>query len=73
MSFCNLIIKRCISTTSVNCGKRNFKKFMIYNKRGSKIFKEQQKVNPDPDIPIYSMLIYFTQSTICIYNKLKYK
>lgn len=56
MSVCNLIIKRCISTTAVNNGKRNFRKFMIYNKRGSRIFKEQQKENPDPDIPIYSML-----------------
>lgn len=58
MSFCNLIIKRGISTTVVNNGKRNFRKFMLYNKRGTRIFKEQQKINPDPDIPIDSMLPY---------------
>ncbi|ENN83301.1 hypothetical protein YQE_00340, partial [Dendroctonus ponderosae] len=41
MSF-NLIVKRCISTTSVNYGKRNFKKFPLFNKRGSRQFKEAQ-------------------------------
>lgn len=52
MSGVSLIIKRTISTTNVNFGKRNFKKFLLYNKRGSRNFKEQQKTNPDPAIPI---------------------
>ncbi|KAI4471676.1 mitochondrial ribosomal protein l41 [Holotrichia oblita] len=48
----NLIIKRGICTSAVRQGKRNFKKFSLHNKRGSRIFKEQQSKNPDPDIPI---------------------
>ncbi|GJQ81512.1 hypothetical protein Trydic_g14665 [Trypoxylus dichotomus] len=54
MSFSNLnlIIKRGISTTAVREGKRNFKKFSLYNKRGTRLFKQQQTENPDPDIPI---------------------
>lgn len=60
MSCCNLFIKRCISLSAVNNGKRNFKKFMLYNKRGTKDFKEQQKTNPDPDIPIYSRFLLYS-------------
>lgn len=37
---------RSISTTSVLEGKRNFRKFLLYNKRGSRSFKEQQRVAP---------------------------
>lgn len=48
------IISRSISTTSVRNGKRNFKKFSLYNKRGTRIFKKQQAENPDPEIPIQS-------------------
>ncbi|KAJ8955657.1 hypothetical protein NQ314_006854 [Rhamnusium bicolor] len=33
--------------------KRNFRKFPIYNKRGTRIFKQQQRENPDPDVPIH--------------------
>lgn len=55
----NLIIKRGISTSAVREGKRNFKKFLLYNKRGSRIFKEQQRQNPDPDIPIDSNTTLF--------------
>lgn len=57
MSFCNLIIRRQISTTAIREGKRNFKKFSLYNKRGTRAFKQQQTENPDPDLPI--------DSTIC--------
>ncbi|XP_026481010.1 39S ribosomal protein L41, mitochondrial [Ctenocephalides felis] len=46
------ICKRGISTTSPVYGKRNFRKFLLYNKRGSRIFKKQQIENPDPDVPI---------------------
>ena len=54
MSMCNLIIKRAISTTAARLGKRNFKKFSLYNKRGTKLFKQQQMASPDPEIPIDS-------------------
>ncbi|XP_066147689.1 large ribosomal subunit protein mL41 [Euwallacea fornicatus] len=46
----NLIIKRFISSTPVNYGKRNFKKFQLFNKRGSRTFKKQQSENRDPDL-----------------------
>ncbi|KAF7287196.1 mitochondrial ribosomal protein L41 [Rhynchophorus ferrugineus] len=53
MSF-NLIIKRSISTTATNFGKRNFRKFQLFNKRGSRQFKRQQAEKPDPDVPIHT-------------------
>ncbi|KAF2905820.1 hypothetical protein ILUMI_00356 [Ignelater luminosus] len=51
MSFVNVIAKRGISTTAICYGKRNFKKFPLYGKRGSRIFKQQQHENPDPELP----------------------
>ncbi|EZA47493.1 hypothetical protein DMN91_005063 [Ooceraea biroi] len=47
-----MILQRGIATSCVCHGKRNFRKFLLYNKRGSRAFKEQQAKNPDPDIPI---------------------
>nr|SVE94621.1 EOG090X0IZW [Simocephalus serrulatus] len=44
---------RGISTSSCACGKRNFKKFPVYNKRGTKEFKARQAKNPHPDVPIH--------------------
>ncbi|KAL5285959.1 hypothetical protein ACFFRR_007570 [Megaselia abdita] len=38
--------RRSISTTSVLEGKRNFRKFLLYNKRGTRDFKERQRINP---------------------------
>uniref|UniRef100_A0A8W7PL56 39S ribosomal protein L41, mitochondrial n=1 Tax=Anopheles coluzzii TaxID=1518534 RepID=A0A8W7PL56_ANOCL len=48
------IIKRGISTTASLSGKKNFRKFLLYNKRGTRIFKQQRAANPDlyPDMPI---------------------
>lgn len=46
------VIKRTISTSSPLAGKRNFRKFLLYNKRGTRIFKQQQAANPDPELPI---------------------
>ncbi|KAJ9589298.1 hypothetical protein L9F63_017491, partial [Diploptera punctata] len=40
---------RYISTTVTCYGKRNFKKFSIYNKRGSRAFKQKQSKNPEPE------------------------
>ncbi|XP_034189681.2 mitochondrial ribosomal protein L41 [Osmia lignaria lignaria] len=47
-----MIISRQISTSSVRHGKRNFRMIQIYNKRGSRLFKQEQAKNPDSDIPI---------------------
>lgn len=42
---------RCISTSVVCCGKRNFRKFLLYNKRGTKLFKERQMTKDrDPEL-----------------------
>ncbi|ETN59694.1 39S ribosomal protein L41, mitochondrial [Anopheles darlingi] len=48
------IIRRSISTTASLAGKRNFRKFLLYNKRGTRVFKQQRAANPDlyPDMPI---------------------
>lgn len=45
-------IKRSISTSSQLNGKRNFRKFLLYNKRGPRDFKKAQIASPHPDIPI---------------------
>ncbi|KAG5332328.1 RM41 protein, partial [Acromyrmex heyeri] len=52
MSSSFMIIRRNIATSCVCNGKRNFRKFLLYGKRGSRNFKQQQAKNPDPDIPI---------------------
>lgn len=44
---------RNLSTSSCVCGKRNFKKFPLYNKRGTRDFKAKQAKNPHPEIPIH--------------------
>lgn len=46
------IVKRSISTSSVDYGKRNFRKFLLYNKRGTALYKKTRAQNPEPDIPI---------------------
>ncbi|XP_055545196.1 39S ribosomal protein L41, mitochondrial [Wyeomyia smithii] len=50
----NHILRRCISTASVDLGKHNFRKFLLYNKRGPRIFKQLRAAYPDlyPDMPI---------------------
>nr|SVE73311.1 EOG090X0IZW [Ceriodaphnia reticulata] len=45
---------RGITTTACACGKRNFKKFPIYNKRGTRDFKARQAKNPNPEVPIHT-------------------
>lgn len=54
MSTVNFICKRAISTTAICHGKRNFRKFPIYNKRGTRLFKKDRIKNPDPDVPVDS-------------------
>ncbi|KAK9883059.1 hypothetical protein WA026_001264 [Henosepilachna vigintioctopunctata] len=46
----NLIFVRNISTTIPKCGKKNFRKFQLFNKRGSRLFKQQQAKDPEPDL-----------------------
>ncbi|XP_068239213.1 large ribosomal subunit protein mL41 [Palaemon carinicauda] len=41
---------RTISTTSVAYGKKNFRKFLTYGKRGTKEFKESLKKTDDRDL-----------------------
>ncbi|KAG5674459.1 hypothetical protein PVAND_004429 [Polypedilum vanderplanki] len=43
--------QRSISTSTVLNGKRNFKKFLLYNKRGTRIFKAERHIS-NPDMPI---------------------
>ncbi|CAG9797186.1 unnamed protein product [Chironomus riparius] len=45
------VCKRQISTSSVLSGKRNFRKFLLYNKRGTRIFKAERHLS-NPDMPI---------------------
>ncbi|KAI4499846.1 hypothetical protein M0802_005102 [Mischocyttarus mexicanus] len=47
-----LIIQRGISTSCINYGKRNFRKFLLLNKRGGREFKEKQRTDPYPLYPI---------------------
>lgn len=45
-----LQIIRSISTSASRYGKRNFRKFQMFNKRGSRLFKEAQRENPQLDL-----------------------
>ncbi|XP_017876672.1 39S ribosomal protein L41, mitochondrial [Ceratina calcarata] len=48
-----MVITRQISSSSVCHGKRNFRMIQVYNKRGSRQFKEERNKNPKNfDIPI---------------------
>ena len=51
-----LIIIRGISTTGASYGKRNFRKFLMYGKRGSRLHKERE-AGPNPQLPVDSKLI----------------
>ncbi|XP_046998626.1 39S ribosomal protein L41, mitochondrial isoform X2 [Schistocerca americana] len=51
----NCVAMQCrfLSLSSTSYGKRNFRKFLLHNKRGTRLFKKAQTEKPDPDIPIY--------------------
>lgn len=51
-SLLNFISKRNISLTAPCKGKRNFNKFMIINKRGSRLHKKQQATSLNPELEI---------------------
>lgn len=44
---------RSITTTAPLEGKRNFRKFLVYNKRGTRVVKEQQRTQLQPAVPIH--------------------
>ncbi|XP_054013681.1 39S ribosomal protein L41, mitochondrial [Hylaeus anthracinus] len=46
-----MVISRKISTSSVCYGKRNFRKFLLYNKRGLREFKQKQATDPNFEMP----------------------
>jgi len=48
------LFNRSLGTSSTDYGKRNFKKFDLGNKRGTKIFKERRARGDYPDIAIES-------------------
>lgn len=50
-SLVNFISKRNISLTTPREGKRNFRKFVLPNKRGSRIHKQQQ-MGPNPELEV---------------------
>ncbi|XP_069961521.1 large ribosomal subunit protein mL41 [Cherax quadricarinatus] len=41
---------RTFSTTSLQHGKRNFRKFLMYGKRGTKQLKKEMMTKPDPEL-----------------------
>lgn len=45
-----LVINRSLSISAVAFGKRNFRKFLVYGKRGTRQFKEEMQKNPDPEL-----------------------
>lgn len=47
------LARRCITTSAPLASKKNFRKFYIPPEvRGTKSFREKQKTNPHPDIPV---------------------
>ncbi|XP_063886052.1 large ribosomal subunit protein mL41-like [Scylla paramamosain] len=46
----SIIQCRGISTSAVALGKRNFRKFMVYGKRGTRLFKKTSYQQLDPEI-----------------------
>lgn len=46
------IVKRGISTSASLNGKKNFRKFLLYNHAGTKKFQEARKAGAYPDIPV---------------------
>lgn len=44
--------QRTIFTTTPLEGKRNFRKFLVYNKRGTRVVKEAQRTQLNPPVPV---------------------
>ncbi|XP_065369657.1 large ribosomal subunit protein mL41 [Calliphora vicina] len=45
--------QRTISTTAPLEGKRNFRKFLTFNKRGTRVVKEAQRTQLQPAVPVH--------------------
>ena len=67
------VLKRFFFTSSIQFGKRNFRKFQLFNKRGTRQFKESQKINPSPLVPIYSKLTFYLSNKIKSIINLNFK
>jgi len=50
--FLPVISVRGISTTTLLCGKRNFRKFLAYNKRGTPEHKNEKRIFPEHDLGV---------------------
>ncbi len=50
----NLQFQRGLSTSSALFGKRNFRKFHLGNKRGTRLFRKHRREGRFPDLPIES-------------------
>ncbi|XP_017866128.1 PREDICTED: 39S ribosomal protein L41, mitochondrial [Drosophila arizonae] len=55
---------RAISTTAPVAGKRNFRKFNVYSKRGTRVVKEAQRTMANPPVPIQKRGVRDTGITI---------
>jgi len=49
-----LNISRCLSLSSPACGQKNFRKFSLGNKRGTRFFKQQRSEGKFPDMPVHT-------------------
>ncbi|TMW54139.1 hypothetical protein DOY81_000815 [Sarcophaga bullata] len=56
--------QRTITTTAPLEGKRNFRKFLVYNKRGTRVVKEAQRTQLDPPVPIHKRGVRDTGMTV---------
>ncbi|CAG7835254.1 unnamed protein product [Allacma fusca] len=50
----SLDIRRSICLSSATCGKRNFRKFSLGNKRGTRDFKLRRAAGQFPDMPVHT-------------------
>lgn len=48
----NCNVSRNFQTTASLAGKRNFRKFLVPNKRGTRVLKEMQRTQLNPPVPI---------------------
>ncbi|XP_030562981.1 39S ribosomal protein L41, mitochondrial [Drosophila novamexicana] len=56
--------QRAISTTAPMAGKRNFRKFNVYGKRGTRVVKEAQRTLANPAVAIHKRGVRDTGITV---------
>ena len=64
LSFTSKLKQRQISTSAALAGKRNFRKFLVWNKRGTRSSKAAQRTQENPPVPIYKRGVRETGITI---------